>query len=299
MFQFKVKFPESDANDFVYDSKLEYVNIFTNEYLPSFYFDDETAKFTSIKISSYAMDIFIRRYNNHELKRGFKINDFITDSEIKSSLKYFNLDLEKFCYLFLFIYDFTYAACNNKLEIKNSPLEDLNQLSELIAENINSIDGWKNPSCKEEMSLTLRIGKEKMIIDNNKTLFLLAALSQSFKTQNEENPFYNGSNVIVKGEEGYSIKEYKKNKTAYYFAKLMGAFLKTQPIERKDGADLSYQEKDFICRLLYITNLVDNDSILGYNEKEPNDLNYYKGFMHQYKDIKLSDITAPNNFYFQ
>ena len=295
----KSSFKERLTDDFIYDPKLEYVNIFANEYLPSFYFDDDTAKFTSIKIQSYAIDTFIRRYNNHELKRGYKINDFITDSEIKSSLKYFNIDLEKFVYLLLFIYDYTFAACNDKLEIKNSPLKDLDQLSELIAGNTISIDAWKNPTCKEKMSLTLNVGKKKMVIDNNKTIVLLAQLSLLFKTNNEKNPFFDGSNTIVKGEEGYNIKESSNSITAYYFAKLIEAFLKTQPIERKDGANLSYQEKDFICRLLYITNLIDNDNILGYNKNEPNDLNYYKGFMNRYKDIKLSDIIAPNNYYWQ
>lgn len=276
MFQAIDKFPEKDTEDYIYDSKLLYVNTFVQKYLPSFDYDYENNE--HYKVPSNSIDQFIRRYNNNDIKIRFNTTDYINDKTTQLLIRSLELDPESFWYLIIFIYDYSYGACIDKTDVLNSPIEDIDQLCTMIADNIESVNPFQKPTCKEEMTLTLKIGKKTMVIDNEQTLYLLAVMGLNGTKNGKKSPFFNGRDTKTGIPDSFTIM-------AYCFAKLMIEFFNTQNIQRKEGANTSNVEKNLICSLLYFTQIISNKSILS-------DLNYYKAIMSKYKSFNVYGLNS-------
>lgn len=275
MFQAKEKFPEFSG----YNDDLKYIHTLTNKIYPDIVVD-ETGKPNFLPSS--APEQFARRYNNNELKFISKMAAFQNDPMIDRYIRTLNIDQEKFWYLALFVYDFTYGLCYDKIDVLNSPIKDIDQLCTMIADNIESVNPWHKPTSKEEMTLTLKIGKKTMVIDNEQTLYLLAVMGLNGAKNGQNNHFFNG------GEIKTDVKPDSATKMAYCFSRIMIDFFDTQQLERRKGTNVSNTEKDLICGLLYFFKLITNNSILAA------DHNYYKSLMSSFKD---SNIYRLNNYY--
>ena len=301
-FKEKIFFPESDKQyEENYCDELEYVNTFAQKYLPSIDIDDETGKVYNLP--STAVETFIFRYNNfkkyrsgivdidenrdrNKLERSVSLDKYC-DKLSKVLIKSLKLDPKKLWYLLLFIYDITHEACTDRMQTKKSPIEELNQFSDLIFSNIESINPFKMPKIEEEMKITLTIGKKKMIIENAQAIMLMAYSSSILSEQNSNNPFYNGRDII----DGANFPDTKKT---YYFIKLMIAFFDTQEqivSSRKKGAKVSHIERDLIIDFLKLNNYIKKDDLVG-------NIFHYKVVLSRYKDIELNDILKFTGYSF-
>lgn len=269
------KFPEFNE----YNDDLKYIQTLANQIYPDIDVDDKGNTFF---LPSTAPEQFARRYNNSELKFMSKVAAYYNDPMIDRYIRTLNLDHEKFWYLVLFVYDFTFGLCIDRVESANSPIKDINELCTMIADNIESVDPFKKPTSKEEMNLTLKIGKNTMVIDNEQTLYLLSVIGLNGAKNGINNPFFNGGEIMT------DVDPYSSTKTACCFAKIMIEFFNTQQLERRKGTNVSNTEKDLICSLLYFFKIITNESILAA------DHNYYKSLKSGFKGLNLGEI---NNYY--
>lgn len=269
------KFPEFCG----YNEDLKYVHTLANQKYPDIDFDDTGKAFY---LPSTCPEQFARRYNKRELKFMSKIDAFQSDSMIDRYIRTLNLDSEKFWYLVLFVYDFSLGLCYDRVESANSPIQDIDELCTMIAENIESVDVWNKPTCKEKMNLTLKIGKKTIVIDNEQTILLLSYMVLNGVKNAKNNPFFNS------GEIKTDVKTLSATKIACCFVKIMIEFFNSQQFNRRKGTNVSNMEKDLICSLLYFFKLVTNKSILAA------DHNYYKSLLSSFKDFNLGEI---NNYY--
>ncbi len=269
------KFPEFNE----YNDDLKYIQTLANQIYPDIDVDDKGNTFF---LPSTAPEQFARRYNNRELKFMSKVAAYYNDPMIDRYIRTLNLDHEKFWYLVLFVYDFTFGLCIDRVESTNSPIQDIDELCTMIAENIESVNAFHKPTCKENMNLTLKIGKKTMVIDNEQTLYLLSIMGLNGAKNGIYSPFINSGKIKT------VVKPDSPTKTAYCFAKIMIEFFNSQQFNRRKGTNVSNTEKDLICSLLYFFKLITNKSILAA------DHNYYKSLMSSFKDFNLGEI---NNYY--
>ena len=111
---------------------LEYVIVVANEFNPCIESDfvqqsdnpEDVIENLSI-VPSYAPHVFKKRYNLGKLKPPFTINEYLKNEKIQSVLSKFQLDIEKFWYLMLYIYDNSYDLCKTGIEIEQDKSIDL------------------------------------------------------------------------------------------------------------------------------------------------------------------------------
>lgn len=233
------------------------------------------------------LERYISRYNTSATKSGLKkldklkarLNEFLSREEFGETLTSFELDIEKFWHLLLFVYDFSYNQCTDGIKHISS-LTTLQTIIDKITEN-TELHPLQSPTFKEETKITFCIGKKKYTIEDCPTILCICSrLKEDVDTSDDWN--------------WQNIKSYMKSETsestsvlAYaFYLHFITFFNSYQSIisKRKIKDSPSKREKQLIGDLIFFTGIIQNGSI-------STDPDYLKTLIKRYKDYQLPNGT--------
>lgn len=261
---------------------LEYVYPVAQEYAPDFDYNENTGE--SYMVVSQAPDIFKGRYNARKLRHKFTVEEYMQDKELQGYLKALELDSEKFWYLLLFCYDYSWGICMKGIEINKFPVEYIRDLVDAIYSNYAG-SGMLGAIFNEPISITLKVGRKNIVIDNNNAIACIAKFCDDGLENNDLTNLPNGHFVDITRKCSDSVSV-----LAYYFSKMIiSAFNHQEQVKekRKKGANLSDKEKMVIAHLLYLTGIISNESVRESDE-------YLKAILKRYKNTEIKKL---NSFY--
>lgn len=233
------------------------------------------------------LERYISRYNTSATKSGLKkldklkarLNEFLSREEFGETLTFFEMDIEKFWHLLLFVYDFSYNQCTDGIKHISS-LTTLQTIIDKITEN-TELHPLQSPTFKEETKITFCIGKKKYTIEDCPTILRICSrLKEDVDTSDDWN--------------WQNIKSYMKSETsestsvlAYaFYLHFITFFNSYQSIisKRKIKDSPSKREKQLIGDLIFFTGIIQNESISI-------DPDYLKTLIKRYKDYRLPNGT--------
>ena len=233
------------------------------------------------------LERYISRYNTSATKSGLKkldklkarLNEFLSREEFGETLTFFEMDIEKFWHLLLFVYDFSYNQCTDGIKHISS-LTALQTIIDKITEN-TELHPLQSPTFKEETKITFCIGKKKYTIEDCPTILRICSrLKEDVDTSDDWN--------------WQNIKSYMKSETsestsvlAYaFYLHFITFFNSYQSIisKRKIKDSPSKREKQLIGDLIFFTGIIQNESISI-------DPDYSKTLIKRYKDYQLPNGT--------
>lgn len=233
------------------------------------------------------LERYISRYNTSATKSGLKkldklkarLNEFLSREEFGETLTFFEMDIEKFWHLLLFVYDFSYNQCTHGIKHISS-LTALQTIIDKITEN-TELHPLQSPTFKEETKITFCIGKKKYTIEDCPTILRICSrLKEDIDTSDDWN--------------WQNIKSYMKSETsestsvlAYaFYLHFITFFNSYQSIisKRKIKDSPSKREKQLIGDLIFFTGIIQNESI-------STDPDYLKTLIKRYKDYQLPNGT--------
>lgn len=171
------------------------------------------------------------------------------------------------------------------IEVNKSPVEHIRGFIDAIYNNYTG-SGMLGAIFNEPISITLKVGRKNIVIDNNNAIACIAKFCDDGLENNDLTNLPNGYFVDItrKSSDSFSV-------LAYYFSKMIiSAFNHQGQVKekRKKGANLSDKEKMVIAHLLYLTGIISNESVRVSYE-------YLKTILMRYKDM---EIRRLNSFYF-
>lgn len=259
--------PIESFND-CFAEQLEYLHAIAQKYVPSYDINRETGEYKECE--TMAVQQFIKRYNQRAIKRMDKINNYMGDNDIQEYLQALNVDAEKFWYLLLFVYDYSWGQCNNNIVTGSTPKEEIEALIKII----------------EGKTIVMRVGKDKIPLNSIVTSFIADACKKYLEEFGDAILLNTGSlNLDERDKMGMSIM-------AYHFCYMFKWFFDWIGVKRKEGAIFSNNEKGLLCHLLHLTEICDNKNILNYRL---NDYSTLKGFI---KPKTIPEFNAMNSFYY-
>lgn len=264
------------------DPLLEYVEILANKYDPVTQLNAEMGYYISKSIVTFAS-----RYLSGKIEKKFE-KKFLDNKEVQETILALGLDIDKFWYLLLFIFDYSYGVCLNRVTFKESPKEQIEHLVNCITENIKDYnDNVDEVTFDKPIKLELSVqGKRKITIDDSFTLYAIAAFcSKELKLVENGSRMAKGKSDAIWKDGIFESNGTESNSVhIWYFAKMFLTFFELNPHikgRQKKGSTLSLNKMLLISRLIYITRLSKNKS---FDESDET----LKGFFKQYKDYKTS-----------
>lgn len=219
------------------------------------------------------------------LKNKFDYKKYLKDKELQELIKVYNLDSEKFWYLFLFVYDYSFGLCNNAPIVLDSPLDQMDLFIDSIIDNTKELDNNEQPVVKRKATISIKLeGKHSIVIEDQTAIFYLAYLAYKGK-EGLTNPLLGFSKII--GEEKNEVESIHK----FVFAKTFLEFLEKTPQKRSSESGVTYSKLFLISKLIYFSGMTDNDSY-------DIDDNALKSIMKLYKNYKIKSINKDYSEFF-
>ena len=250
------------------DTRLEYMEAIAIKYAP----DVDTAPSTGERYicGTTALPIFIRRYNQNKLYGNFTYEDYIANTDIQNTLNGLGIDIDKFCFLLLFIFDYTCGTCLEGMKATGIGIEQLTKFAKAIADNHKEINQFR-VSFKKPITISVKVeGKHQIVIDNENAIGYLAATITNNLKEMEEHPWMQSQQVSISAhaEENEPIQ-------IYLFYKMFNDFFNLEPynklfnIRKKKGDTISLSKTLLISRLIHFTKLKSKKS--KKSKSSPND----------------------------
>ena len=233
------------------------------------------------------LERYISRYNTSATKSGLKkldklkarLNEFLSREEFGETLTFFEMDIEKFWHLLLFVYDFSYNQCTDGIKHISS-LTTLQTIIDKITEN-TELHPLQSPTFKEETKITFCIGKKKYTIEDCPTILRICSrLKEDVDTSDDWNWLNIKSYMKSENSESTSVLAYA------FYLHFITFFNSYQSIisKRKIKDSPSKREKQLIGDLIFFTGIIQNESI-------STDPDYLKTLIKRYKDYQLPNGT--------
>lgn len=291
---------------------LEYVSLLEKLYIPDFgydYDDPSECGFTMVNKSETSPEEWERllnqpvilgvsdvlmtlaeRYNEGIITQYFNYDGYIKNELIQGFIKDLELDVDKFWFLILFIYDYSWNHCMNGIDTEDSPNEQLLRFTESILGQVEDVDPSKGAILSMPIKLRLSFeGKKKdIIIDNPTAIYYMA--SACWKNMKEDSVERNP--VMNHKEKLDSSTPIHDSSYIYFFAMMFLNFFDMQPnivAKRRKGANYSTKEKDLVCQLIVFTKISAKDCW------KRTDNATLKSFLRQYKNLDV--IRTINSVY--
>lgn len=239
-------------------------------YVPSYDINQKTGKYEECE--TMAVQQFINRYNLKAIKRMDKIDDYMKDKDIQEYLQALNVDAEKFWYMLLFVYDYSFGQCINNIVTGSTLKEEIEVL-------IKRIEG-------KPIILQIDKGKKPFHLNGIVTSLIADACKKYIEIYSDDTLLNTGSlNIDERDYKGFA-------NMAYHFCYMFKWFFDWIGVKRKEGAIFSNNEKGLLCHLLHLTEICTNKNILKYRL---NDYSTLKGFI---KPKAIPEFNAMNSFYY-
>lgn len=228
-----------------------------------------------------------KRYNEGTITQYFNYDSYIKNELIQGFIKDLELDADKFWFLILFIYDYSWHYCMEGIDAKDSPHEQLIKFTSSILKYVESFSPRQGTTLNTSIKLQLSIEGEKkdIIIDSPTALhYIASACSEKMKDSKLEQ----WAVMNYKEQLGSSTPIFD-SPYIYYFAMMFLNFFNLQPnilAKRRKGANYSNKEKDLVCQLIAFTKISTKECW----KKTDNET--LKSFLRQYQDLDISKINS-------
>lgn len=238
---------------------------------------------------SHAISTFKKRYNERLIKTPLTYEDYKNNIEIQTAISTLQLDVDKFWFAILFIWDYVNGECWQAFERVDSPANEINRLFQTIAQyevNPNANPLTDHIAFKEELSLSLQVnGKSIHTIETaNAIKFILSCCQEHLDDLRPKNEF--DTEHLNDNIEMVSYYPTKKQTTASttkricLFAQKFQLFFNTLSpsfSNYRKGERNAYNVTFLISQLVYLTGISDNEDFLvskttlkGYLSKNKN-----------------------------
>ena len=195
------------------DTRLEYMEAIAVKYVPDVDIDPATGE--RYVCGTTALPIFIRRCNQNKLYGNFTYEDYISNEDIQNTLKGLGVDIDKFWFLLLFIFDYTCGTCLDGMKATGIGIEQLTKFTKAIADNHKEINQF-GVSFKKPITISVKVeGKHQIVIDNANAIGYLATT-----IANNLEPYNKQFNVRQKKGSTISLSKTLLISRLIYFTKL-------------------------------------------------------------------------------
>jgi hypothetical protein len=267
-----------------YDPLLDYVTIVAEKHAPVTQMDYEIGCYDSKAIGNFAI-----RYFDNKVDKG-RLNKYLESREVLETIIALGYDIEKFWYLVLFVYDYSYGFCVKGIKVLDSPKDQISKLLQGIVDNIKSLgENNENITFGTPMKIVLeKEGKHKMVIDDPLSIVWLAgACLNALETIEGGSKMTNIKTNIQFKDGKFSSDPLANSVHIWYFAKILLSFFELKPPQKarsKKGNTVSYNKMLLVSRLIYIIGLSKNESFIETEDT-------LKGYIKQYKNSKIDMIN--------
>ena len=266
---------------------LEYMEEVAVLYVPDYDIDHETGE--QYIYGTTALPLFIRRYNQNKLYGNFTYEDYIAHEDIQNTLKGLGVDIDKFWFLLLFIFDYTCGTCLDGMKATGIGIEQLTKFAKAIADNHKEINQF-GVSFKKPITISVKVeGKHQIVVDNANAIGYLATTIINNLKEIEEHPWMQSQQVSMT-----TNAEEKESIQIWLFYKMFNDFFSLSPydkrfnVRQKKGSSISLSKTLLISRLIHFTKL-------SMNKNFSEDEFTLKGYIKQYKDKRIDTV---NSIYF-
>lgn len=248
---------------------------------------------------SYAISTFKRRYNERLIKTPFTYEDYKNNIEIKKAISALQLDINKFWFAILFIWDYVDGECWQAFERGDFPANEVDKLLQAIIqyeENPNANPLTEHIIFKEELSLSLQVnGKPIHTIETaNAIKFILKCCQEhldDLKPKNEFDTEHLNDNIeMVSYHPAKQQITANTTKRICLFAQRFQLFFDTLSpsfSNYRKGERSAYNVTFLISQLVYLTGISDNEEFLT-------DKRTLKGYLSKNKNMNWN---VHNNIY--
>ena len=219
----------------------------------------------------------------------FTYEDYIANEDIQNTLKGLGVDIDKFWFLLLFIFDYTCGTCLDGMKATGIGIEQLTKFAKAIADNHKEINQF-GVSFKKPITVSVKVeGKHQIVIDNANAIGYLATIIANNLKEIEEHPWMQSQQVSIS-----THAEEKESVQIWLFYKMFNDFFNLEPynkqfnVRQKKGSTISLSKTLLISRFIYFTKL-------SKHSKFSDDEDVLKGYIKQYKDKR---IDTTNSIYF-
>ena len=238
---------------------------------------------------SCAISIFKRRYNERLIKTPLTYKDYKNNIEIQTAMSALQLDVDKFWFAILFIWDYVDGECWQAFERGDSPANEVDKLLQAITqyeENPNANPLTEYIIFKEELSLSLQVnGKSIHTIETaNAIKFILKCCQEHLDDlipKNEFNTKHLNDNIeMVSYHPAKQQITASTTKRICLFAQRFQLFFDTLSpsfSNYRKGERNAYNVTFLISQFVYLTGISDNEDFLvskttlkGYLSKNKN-----------------------------
>lgn len=263
---------------------LEYMEEVAVLYVPDDDIDHETGE--QYIYGTTALPLFIRRYNQNKLYGNFTYEDYIANEDIQNTLKGLGIDIDKFWFLLLFIFDYTCGTCLDGMKATGIGIEQLTKFAKAIADNHKEINQF-GVSFKKPITISVKVeSKHQIVIDNANAIGYLATTIINNLKEIEEHPWMQSQQVSIS-----THVEEKESIQIYLFYKMFNDFFNLSPynkqfnVRQKKGSTISLSKTLLISRFIYFTKL-------SKHNKFSEDEDVLKGYIKQYKDKRIDTVNS-------
>ena len=205
------------------DTRLEYMEAIAVKYVPDVDIDPATGE--RYVCGTTALPLFIRRYNQNKLYGNFTYGDYIANEDIQNTLKGLGVDIDKFWFLLLFIFDYTCGTCLDGMKATGIGIEQLTKFTKAIADNHKEINQF-GVSFKKPITISVKVeGKHQIVIDNANAIGYLATTIANNLKEIEEHPWMQSQQVSIS-----THAEEKESVQIWLFYKMFHDFFNLSPV---------------------------------------------------------------------
>ena len=265
------------------DERLEYMEAIAVKYVPDVDIDHETGE--EYICGTTALPFFIRRYNQDKLYGNFTYEDYVVNKDVQETLHGIGIDIDKFWFLLLFIFDYTCGTCLEGMKGYNNGIEQITTFAQAIVDNRKEINQY-GITFEKPITISVKVeGKHQVVIDNANAIgYVVATIINNLK-QAEEHPWMWRQQVdFTHGEESQSVH-------IWLFTKMFRDFFDLIPYKeqfkgrQKKGSAITLSKTLLISRLIHFTGISKKKKLLSDEE-------HLKAFIKQYKDKRIKTINC-------
>ncbi len=250
---------------------------------------------------SKAIQIFKKRYNEKLIEMPLTYKEYKSNQEIQTAISAFGIDIDKFWFALLFIRDYVEDLCWQVYEYKNTPANEITQLSEIISkyeDNPNADPLIEHITFKQELTLSLQVnGKTVHTINSPNTIkFILSCCQKHQDVLEPKDLLDENRDDNIEMTRYYTDKEpttLSSTKRICLFAKIFRLFFRTTlytHTQYNPNKKSPYSITFLISQLIHLTGISDNESLLT-------DKTTLKGYLSKYKNFNWKTRNKIYNIY--
>lgn len=250
---------------------------------------------------SKTVQIFKKRYNEKLIEIPLTYKEYKSNQEIQSAISAFGIDVDKFWFALLFIWDYVNGLSWQVYEYKNTPANEIKQLSEIISkyeDNPNANPLTEHITFKQELTLSLQVnGKTVHTINSPNTIKFILSCCQKHQDVLEPKDLLDENwDDNIEMTRYYTDKEpttLSSTKRICLFAQIFRQFFRTTlyiHTHYNPNKKSPYNITFLISQLIYLTGISENEDFL-------NDKTTLKGYLSKNKKFNWKARNKIYNIY--